>query len=242
MLYLIGIGLWDEKDISVKGLELVKKCDTVYLETYTSCLNISIDTLQRYYDRKVLPADRKLVENGNQIIQQAQKTDVALLIIGDVFAATTHVDHMLRCRQKGIPVQVIHNASVLTAVGETGLELYKFGKVTSIPFDNKNVVSPITAYKSNKKAGLHTLFLLDLDPQKDKYMRIKEAVEYLLRNKIPGKTLAVGCAGLGSSKPEIKAAQLSILRTVQFTLLPQCLIIPGKLHFMEEDALKQYKV
>lgn len=38
MLYLVGLGLGDEKDITVRGLEAVKKCDHVYLEAYTSIL------------------------------------------------------------------------------------------------------------------------------------------------------------------------------------------------------------
>lgn len=38
MLHLIGLGLSDETDITVKGLEIVKKADRVYLEAYTSIL------------------------------------------------------------------------------------------------------------------------------------------------------------------------------------------------------------
>ena len=38
MLYLVGLGLADETDITVKGLEIVKQSDRVYLEAYTSIL------------------------------------------------------------------------------------------------------------------------------------------------------------------------------------------------------------
>lgn len=38
MLYVIGLGLGDVKDITVKGLEIVKSCEFVYLEAYTSVL------------------------------------------------------------------------------------------------------------------------------------------------------------------------------------------------------------
>ena len=38
MFYLVGIGLFDEKDITVKGLEIVKKADRVFLEYYTSII------------------------------------------------------------------------------------------------------------------------------------------------------------------------------------------------------------
>ena len=38
VLYMIGLGLSDEKDISVKGLEIVQKAKSVYLEKYTAVL------------------------------------------------------------------------------------------------------------------------------------------------------------------------------------------------------------
>jgi len=38
MLYLVGLGLSDETDITVKGLEVAKKASRVYLEAYTSIL------------------------------------------------------------------------------------------------------------------------------------------------------------------------------------------------------------
>jgi diphthine synthase len=241
VLYFIGVGLNDEKDISVKGLEAVRKCSKVFLESYTSKLNCSVGKLEKFYGQKVVLADREMVEKMAEVIlKDALKKDVAFLVIGDVFSATTHVDLMLRAKEKGIKVKVIHNASILTAVGVTGLELYKFGKVTSIPFDNENVKSPVDVLKGNQKLGLHTLFLLDLDPIENKFLSIKEGIQYLIKNKIKNDTLAVACARLGSEEPVIKVGKLKELEKVKIDKFPQCLIIPGKLHFMEEDALKAY--
>ena len=48
MLYLVGLGLGDEKDITVKGLEVVRQCEKVYLEHYTSILTVGKDALERY--------------------------------------------------------------------------------------------------------------------------------------------------------------------------------------------------
>lgn len=45
MLYLIGLGLSNEKDITVAGLEIVKKAERVYLEAYTSILMIEKEKL-----------------------------------------------------------------------------------------------------------------------------------------------------------------------------------------------------
>ena len=41
--------------------------------------------------------------------------------MGDPFCATTHADIYLRAIKKGIIVEVIHNASIVSAVGCTGL-------------------------------------------------------------------------------------------------------------------------
>lgn len=40
MLYFIGLGLGNEKDITVRGLEAVKSCEKVFLENYTSVLGV----------------------------------------------------------------------------------------------------------------------------------------------------------------------------------------------------------
>jgi diphthine synthase len=242
MLYMIGIGLSDANDITVKGLETVKKCTSVYLEGYTSKLQCSVEELEGFYGKEVIVADREMVEKKAEetILKDAADGDAAFLVIGDVFGATTHVDLMMRAKKAGIKVGVVHNVSILNAVGITGLELYKFGKVTSIPFDNANVDTPVTVYNMNKRDGLHTLFLLDLDPINGKFMTIQGALQYLIP-KIPVDVLCVGCAALGSDAPEIKVGKMSEISKASFTKFPQCLIIPGELHFMEEEALGMYK-
>ena len=45
MLYLIGLGLADERDITIKGLEFVRKAERVYLEAYTSILLVNHEKL-----------------------------------------------------------------------------------------------------------------------------------------------------------------------------------------------------
>jgi len=238
MLYIIGLGLNNEKDITVNGLEAVKKCDLVYLENYTSKLQVSVDKLEKLYNKKIILADREFVES-NKVLENAKDKNIALLITGDVFSATTHIQLILECRKLGIKYNVINNASILNAVGITGLELYKFGKITSIPFDNENIKTPIEVLNDNLKLGLHTLFLLDLNPNKNKFMTINEAINYLIKNKIKNMK-AVACCALGSENEIIKYDSLENLQKQKFNKFPQCLTIPGKLHFVEEEMLKWY--
>ncbi len=243
MLYFIGIGLNDEKDISVKGLEAVKSADVVYLESYTSKLACSVEKLEEFYGKKIILADRELVEQkaDETILKYAKEKDVVFLVIGDVFGATTHIDLMMRARKKGINVKVIHNASILSAIGVVGLELYKYGKVTSIPFENKDVKAPVEVVEENKKNGLHSLVLLDLRPEQDKFMNINQALDFLVKKGLDSELTVVGCAGIGSDESEIKFGKIKEIISVEFTKFPQCLIIPGNLHFMEEEALAFYK-
>ncbi|MAG53032.1 MAG: diphthine synthase, partial [Nanoarchaeota archaeon] len=185
MLYLIGIGLGNEKSISVEGSEIIKKCDKVYLENYTSKINMK-DNFEK--------VGREFVENFN--VLEAKDKDVAFLIIGDVFSATTHISLFNEAKDNDVDVKVINNASILTAVGITGLILYNFGKVASIPFDNKNVEGPIRILNDNQMINTHTLFLLDLNPAENKYLSIKEGVKYLEKRGVNTKIIA--CARLGS--------------------------------------------
>ncbi len=239
-LYFIGLGLGDEKDISVRGLETIKRCSSVYLEYYTSTLQCSVSELEKFYAKKIIIASRETVENnGDTIIDQAKTKDVAFLVVGDPFCATTHSDLYLRAKEKNVHVKVIHNASIISALGEIGLDVYKYGRITTIPFHNENISSPIDVLKQNQKNNLHTLFLFDVDPIKKKYMTIKDAIDYLVRNKVKEIMMAVGIAAIGTDKAEIKSGTLKQLKEYSFSSFPQCVVIPAKMHFIEEEMIKQ---
>ena len=248
-LYFIGLGLGNEKDITVNGLEAVKKCYVVYLENYTSVLNCSKETLEKFYGKKIILARRNLVEaDENEILENAKTKNVAFLIAGDPLVATTHIDLFLRARKEEIKCYVMHNSSIISAVGVTGLQVYKFGKTTSIPFDNENVEAPYDVLKDNLSLGLHTLFLLDLNPEEEKFLSVNDAIRYLLkvelkRNEklLSEKTVCVGCARVGSETQSIKAGTVKDVLKHNFGKSVQCLIIPGKMHFMEEEALQMWK-
>src|SRR3989338_8077002 len=217
-LYLLGIGLSTEKDITVKGLEIIKRCDKVYLENYTSLLQCSLSDLERFYGKKIILADRATSEQKEEeIVKEAKTKEVAFLVIGDPFSATTHIELFKLAKEKKVPVEIINNASVLTAIGITGLQLYKFGKTTSIPFieDHPNLETPYNVYSENLKNGLHTLFLLDLKPNENKFMTVNKALEIMEniegRKKeglIDEETFVVGCARLGSDTFVVKAGKL----------------------------------
>ena len=251
MLNIISLGLSDEKDITVKGLELIKNSDFVYLENYTSILNCNVSVLEKFYNKKIILADRKMVEQEAEktILANAKTKNVSFLVVGDALSATTHIDLLKRANDLGIKVNIVHNASILTAVAETGLQLYKFGKTTSIPFPEKNF-QPETAYdaiKMNLKNDLHTLVLLDLRPNENKFMTINDAINLLMEieNKrkekvFTEKTKIIGCARIGSKDSMIKYGAIYEMKKTDFGKPVHCLIVPAKLHFAEEEFVGQF--
>lgn len=270
MLYLVGMGLGDEKDITLRGLEIVRKCERVYLEAYTSLLsfglsNNAVSTLEDLYGRPVILADREMVEQGmEQILEEACTSDVAFLVVGDPFGATTHSDLVVRARKMGVEVKVIHNASVMNAVGVCGLQLYRFGETISIPFFTETW-KPDSFYdkiKANKQLGLHTLCLLDIrvkepsmeslcrgkkDYEPPKFMTINTAIEQLLEieekraeSAYNEDTHCVGLVRLGSEMQKIVAGSMKDLLTIDFGPPLHCLVIVGKTHPLEEEMLEFY--
>jgi diphthine synthase len=78
--------------------------------------------------------------------------------------ATTHSDLVLRARELKIPISTIPNASILSAIGATGLQLYNFGQTVSMVFFTETW-KPASFYdriRENRNIGLHTLVLLDI--------------------------------------------------------------------------------
>jgi len=249
-LVFIGLGLYDEKDISLRGLEALKESDMVFAEFYTSLMpGLSIRKLEEMIGKEVHVVSRRVLEeeDGQIIFEAAKKGKAAFLVQGDPMIATTHVDLRISAEKMGIKTRVIHGASVVSAVrGISGLQNYKFGKAVTIPFSEEGFVSE-TPYKvilENKKMGLHTMCYLDIKAEEQRYLVVNEALQTLLslekqkkEQVATPKTLVVGVARAGSPQPVVKAGYLEDVIEYDFGAPPHTLIVPGKLHFMEAEAL-----
>ena len=268
VLYMVGLGLGDEKDITVRGLEAVKSCDKIFLEAYTSILRVNKTKLEEFYGKEISIADRNTVESeAEQIYEPSLHSDIALLVVGDPVCATTHTDMMIRARDYGCRVELIHNASIMGAVGCCGLQLYNFGQTVSIPFyeENWRPTSFYSKVKYNREGGMHTLCLLDIkvkEPNFDAMMRGKtvflpprymsvntcieqmlEAEEEVLKEGAYTKdTLCVGLARLGQPDQCIVAGTMEELKDVDFGQPLHSFIICGDTHDLEMEVLTQYMV
>jgi diphthine synthase len=248
-LVFVGLGLHDEADVSLKGLQELKECDEVFAEFYTAKLGkFDRKSFEKLIGKKIEILSREETENGDRIIDAATRNNVVFLTGGDPMIATTHVDLRLRAIKQGIQTRIIHSSSIATAApGLLGLQNYKFGRTTTLAFAEKEYfpTSPYTVIYNNKKMGLHTLVLLDIQAEKNQYMTANQGFELLLRMEeklrkhlITGDTVACVVARAGAAEPMVVANTIHFLRTKDFGPPLHTIVIPGTLHFMEIDALE----
>ncbi|CAJ0604913.1 unnamed protein product [Cylicocyclus nassatus] len=273
VFYLIGLGLGDVEDITVKGLNIVRKCKRVHLEAYTSILCYGLDKskLEEFYGREVIEADRTVVEqNSDEILDGADVDDVAMLVVGDPFGATTHTDLVLRAKERNIPVKVVHNASIMNAVGCCGLQLYNFGETVSIVMwlEGWEPDSYYDKIASNMEKGFHTLCLLDIKTKEQsienmmrgrkiyeppRYLTCAEAASQLLKiaerkkaAKIEpvynGSSPCVGLARVGWDDQKIVFCTLKEMSACDLGPPLHSLILPGHMHPLELDMLNTFKL
>jgi diphthine synthase len=244
----IGLGLHNEKDISLKGIEEIKKSDKIFAEFYTAKLTgTNIKKIEKTIGKTINVLSREETEKGDIILNTATNNDVVFLTAGDPLTATTHVDLRIRAVKKGINTNVIHGASIVTAVpGLLGLQNYKFGRTTTLAYPEKDYfpTSPYDVIYDNKKIGLHTLILLDIQAENNRYMTANEGLKLLLdMEKKVGKKLlnmdSVVCvvAHAGSEEPLVIADTIKNLIDRDFGPPLHTLVVPGRLHFMEIEAL-----
>lgn len=245
MLYLIGIGL-KPKQITHEALEILKQCEEIYLETYTSVYSEGeVEELEEMIGKSVTALDRKDVEEGfDGIIESAKEKDIALAVFGNSLSATTHAQILIDAKNAKVKTQVFPGVSIMNYLGKTGLSEYKFGRTTTLVYPQENY-APESFYdviKENKDAGLHTLCLLDIDVEKKLFMNIKDAIEVLeeieLRHNenIIKKSLLVAICAAGSENEKIVAGSSEEVKKMKLPR-PASLIVCGKLSEKEEEAL-----
>ena len=244
MLILAGLGISDESGITLEELEEAKKADFVFIELYTSLWLGNLENLSKIVGKEIKVLKRgDLEDNLDKLLEMAKNKKVLIFVPGDPLIATTHSSLILECKKRKISFKIYHNSSIFSAICETGLHIYKFGPTVTIPLKSrgKDFSSVVQKIEENRKRGLHTLCLLDIDLEKNEKLSVKEAIDFLLANKIiqeNEKLLVVSC--LGSKKQTIVYDKAENLLKKEFEL-PASLILPGELHFSEKEFLSFYE-
>ncbi len=237
MLFIIGLGL-NIKGISLEGIEAIKKSKEIYLESYTISYPYNIKELEKVIKRKTIILERSGVEEF-KFLNNAKKRNIALLVYGNPLIATTHISLIEEAKKRKIKTEVIHSGSILDAVGETGLQVYKFGKIASIPkWEEKNHYTPNSFMEvliANNKIKAHTLFLIDIG------LEFKDCLSQLIKSSEPHgikiNTIIIG-EKLGNKDSKIYYGTINELKDKKIKF-PYCIIIPSELHFAEKEYLEK---
>ena len=247
MLYLIGAGL-HPNHLTQEAVKAIGECKTVYLESYTNHSNQdTLQALETIAEKKIVSLSRKQVEEEFlSILEEAKKEDIAVLVIGNALTATTHIQILLDSKKKGVSYKIIPGISITNFLGETGLEAYKFGKITSIvsPKQGYAPSSFFDVIEKNKNAGYHSLCLLDIDAEKEYMMSVKEAIELLEKiekekgKKIIENSVLIGLYGMGSDQQTIVTGTAEKLKQFHPSVFPQSLIVCAELNDKEQEAVR----
>ena len=247
MLWFVGLGVSGEESIPIEVVKIIQKADLVYLESFTS-------PIHKHQEEKIKSltagnfkiAKRWLVEDGKEILSTAKASNVVLLSYGDPYIATTHIELRTRAKSEKIETKTVHSASAITSmVGEAGLQFYKIGRIVTIMNEKKSLLTPYTTIFKNLLQGLHTILLLEYNEAEDYFLDPKNAIKYLLeiekeqkRNVVSKNTFAIVASRIGFETQMITSGKFSNLLEINFGEPPHSIIITGKLHFTESDAVK----
>jgi len=251
-LIFIGMGLWDKGGLPLAAMEILPRCERIFAEFYTAKLTPEATAeIQDEIGKEIELLDRESVENNDTVITALKEATgdvtVAFLCAGDPLTATTHQELRIRARAEGFSTRIIPAASIVTAAPAlVGLSIYKFGRITTIPFPEEGFFpqSPYDVIRENLDRGCHSLILLDIQAHKDKYMTANQGMEYLLEleaklsKKVIGEdTLICVVARAGSPDPTVRVGYVKDMIKEDFGPPLHSIILPGTMHFMEAEAL-----
>ena len=247
MLWFVGLGISGISELSDNTISVIKNADTVYLESFTSPISeTEKEQLANMCDGEFKIAKRWLVEDGNEILENAKNREVVLISYGDPYIATTHLELKTRAVTDKIETKTIHSSSIVSSlIGEIGLQYYKVGKILTIMNDPKSMITPYNTISNNLLSKMHSVILLEYNEDKSFFLAPQDALSLLLdaekiqnRKIISLDTFAIIASRIGKSDQSITSGKISNLIKKEFGNPPHTIIIPGSLHFTESNAVK----
>ena len=246
MLWFVGLGISGTQSIPIEVVKILQKADFVYLESFTSPIyKQQEEEIKNMVNGSFKIAKRWLVEDGQEILKASKSSTVILLSYGDPYIATTHIELRTRAKLEKIETNTIHSASVITSmIGEAGLQFYKVGRIVTIMNEKKSIITPYTAIFKNLIQRLHSVILLEYNQDENYFLDPKDAISSILdvekeqkRNVVNKNTFAIVASRIGFKTQKITSGKFSNLLKVNFGEPPHSIIITGKLHFTESDAI-----
>ncbi|MBA2266987.1 MAG: diphthine synthase [Nitrosopumilus sp.] len=267
MLYIIGIGINEFESLSLGSMEILKNSDIVYVERFTGfisdefvnnlsdILRITNDS-RSTNDIEIKFIKRWFIEDGRKILENAQNSNVCILVYGDPLVATTYNELLVRAKKQSIEFKVVHSSSgILSLMGESGLQPYKFGKMVTMMDDPMSSITVYNTIYENMCLGLHTLILTEYNNDDGKnnfqsssnpfFLSPSRVIDLLLEREKEIKLLnfSVETYGLvatkiGHKESTFSSGTIKSLLKLEYSGGPNSIIIPGKLHFTEVDSIR----
>ncbi len=244
MLFFIGLGV--EQSPTLRAIDVLKSCDRIFYESYTSPVirKDVVEILAKSSGRKIETTTREFVEDGREILELAKLSRIALVTSGDPMIATTHQELRARALNEKIETDIVHASSILCALpGEMGLHSYSFGKNVTMTREPMQYTAYETIYQ-NLLRGLHTSILLEWDESCQFFLSPKDALASLLEAEkdlrygiISENTLLLCASEIGSDLVRVSAKSLTEALSSDYGRPPHVLVLPGRLHFTEKEAL-----
>ncbi len=251
-LWFVGLGLGDERGLSARAREALERADEVFAEEYTAVAPAgTLDRLARELGRPVRRLDRSLLESEGPIVEALGRSErVALLVVGDPFAATTHVQLRIAAERAGHTWRYEPAASILTAaVGYLGLMHYRCGRTVSwpLPAEGFEPTSPLEQMEGNRARGLHTVVLLDLRPAEGRFLTAGEALRAMRARDREGRWLprdapVAVAARVGRDDAAGWFGPVERLAELDFGPPLHTIVVPApELHFEEAEAIRRFR-
>lgn len=250
MLYLVGAGIYDTFEMG-NSIDILKKCDIIYIERFTSPISDNfIQILKSTLEpgKKIEFVKRWFVEDGRQILDESKTLNIGLVSYGDPTIATTFTELRIRAVRNDINVKVIHAASGITSlVGESGLQIYKIGKLVTMMEERQSALSVYTTIFNNLNLNCHTIILTEYRQDEDGsvfFMKPNDVISRLLEVEkdimyefVSEDSFLIVLSRIGTDRQRIVSGKIKSLLDIHYGEGPHAIIFPSKLHFTEEDAI-----
>ncbi|HZW85535.1 MAG TPA: diphthine synthase, partial [Nitrososphaerales archaeon] len=245
-LTFVGLGL-GPRGLTLEGVEAIRRADAFYLEYYTTPHEPALlKELHSATGKHPTVVDREFVEDGRKILEEAMGKEVVLAVLGDPMIATTHGELRARAIMAGIATRIVHAATIASAAASaSGLHYYKFSRTVTVTRESAGRLGQ--AYHilhQNLLEGAHTLLLLEYDLDSGEGVSPGEAMQGLLlaegnfkRGVVGGGTFALVLSRLGREDSSMTAGTFEELGGKEYGEPPHCVLVPGKMHFAEEEAV-----
>lgn len=250
MLWFVGTGIDGYRGLSVAALDVLRKCQVIYIERFTSAVSEGdIKGLNSLLEVNIQPVQRWFVEDGRDIIESARTKNVALVTYGDPLIATTHCELRSRAARNSVKTAVLHSASgIASTIGESGLHVYKFGRMVTMMSELHSAITVYNTVFQNLLTGNHTVILTEYsynDESKEPFFLNPSSVFNMLLDAerthkhqiFSDDTFVVVASRVGMHDQKIISGKVGSVRQLEFGIGPHSVIITGALHFTEIQAL-----